>query len=135
MLIRNAANKDTIFCNSIDPHITSTQLTTKIQHGEILLAVKETEPIGYLRYNYFWDEIPFMNLLIVLEEYRGQNIGTQLVEFWETTMKQRGYDQVLTSTQENENAQNFYRKLGYHDIGTLLIKPDEAPELFLTKNL
>lgn len=135
MLFRKATVKDTSFCTSIDPHITSTQLTTKIENGEILLATNCIEPIGYLRYNYFWDEIPFMNMLIVLEEYRGQHVGTQLVEFWETTMKQRGYDQVLTSTQENEEAQHFYRKLSYHEIGTLIVRPDEAPELFLIKNI
>jgi ribosomal protein S18 acetylase RimI-like enzyme len=32
-------------------------------------------------------------------------------------MKQKGYKNVLTSTQSNEDAQHFYRKMGYIEIG------------------
>jgi len=32
-------------------------------------------------------------------------------------MKLKGYNNVLTSTQSNEEAQHFYRKIGYTEIG------------------
>lgn len=65
----------------------------------------------------FWDEIPFMNMLYFLEEYRGKGYGTQMVKFLENEMIKLGYDKVMTSSQANEFAQHFYRKLGYQDAG------------------
>jgi ribosomal protein S18 acetylase RimI-like enzyme len=73
--------------------------------------------IGWLRYNLFWDNIPFMNMICLIEEYRRIGIGTKLMKYWEDEMKQNGYKNVLTSTQSNEEAQHFYRKIGYTEIG------------------
>ena len=39
------------------------------------------------------------------------------MEFWENEMKRKGYDLLLTSTQVNEEAQHFYRKLGFRAVG------------------
>ena len=53
-------------------------------------------------------------------------------------MKSQGYCMVLTSTQVDEEAQHFYRKLGYKDCGGLVvdIQGYEQPmELFLIKAL
>jgi ribosomal protein S18 acetylase RimI-like enzyme len=36
---------------------------------------------------------------------------------WENEMRKKGYKNVLTSTQSNEEAQHFYRKMGYTEIG------------------
>ena len=49
-------------------------------------------------------------------------------------MWSKGYNRVLTSTLSNEQAQFFYRKLGYTDAGAILL-PDEPLEIILLKNL
>jgi hypothetical protein len=49
-------------------------------------------------------------------------------------MKQKNYEFVLTSTQSNEEAQFFYRKIGYVDSGALLL-PNEPLEIILYKKL
>ena len=90
--------------------------------------------IGWLRFNLFWDNIPFMNMLYLLENYRKKGYGSQLVNFWENEMFKNKYKMVLTSTQSNEQAQFFYRKIRYVDCGSLLL-PDEPLEIFLLKNL
>lgn len=44
----------------------------------------------------------------------------------------------MTSTQVDENAQHFYRKLGYQDAGGLLLNSpgfEQPMELFLVKQL
>ena len=51
-------------------------------------------------------------------------------------MKSQGYGMLLTSTQVDEDAQHFYRKLGYKDCGGLIIdnpKYEQPMELFLSK--
>ena len=49
-------------------------------------------------------------------------------------MKQKNYEFVLTSTHSNDEAQFFYRKIGYVDSGVLLL-PNEPLEIFLYKKL
>ena len=61
--------------------------------------------------------ILIMNMVYFLAEYRKMGFGTKLVKYWEEKMKQKGYKNVLTSTQSNEEAQHFYRKIGYNEIG------------------
>ena len=37
--------------------------------------------IGWLRFNLFWDNIPFLNMLYFLEEYRRKGYGKQLLDY------------------------------------------------------
>lgn len=53
-------------------------------------------------------------------------------------MRQFGYGMVMTSAQVDENAQHFYRKLGYKDSGCLVIdipKYAQPMEMFLIKEI
>ncbi len=59
-----------------------------------------------------------------------------LIQRWEKDMKEQGYGMLLTSSQADETAQHFYRKLGYQDCGGLMITiPAYAQpmELFFAK--
>jgi ribosomal protein S18 acetylase RimI-like enzyme len=118
----------------LDHHATPAIIEHKIAQGEILVARHGDAVIGWLRYGYFWDTIPFMNMLVVQEPYRGQGIGTRLVTAWEQAMRARGATEALTSTQANERGQFLYRKLGYHDCGALLL-PGEPLEIVMRKAL
>ena len=112
-----AKNDDYLWLNKHDRHISDNVLKNKIENKEIYVVKEKDKIIGWLRYNLFWDNIPFMNMIYFLDEYRKIGIGTKLVNYWENEMKQMGYKNVLTSTQSNEEAQHFYRKLGYREIG------------------
>jgi ribosomal protein S18 acetylase RimI-like enzyme len=129
-----ATNADYDQLVSLDHHATPEIIAQKIGLGEILVARSGDAVIGWLRYGHFWDTIPFMNMLVVQEPYRGQGIGTQLVTAWEQAMRARGCTEVLTSTQANERGQFLYRKLGYQDCGALLL-PGEPLELVMRKAL
>lgn len=53
-------------------------------------------------------------------------------------MKLQGYKMILTSTQVDEDAQHFYRTLGYKDCGGFIIDiPEYAQpmEMFMIKAL
>lgn len=92
------------------------------------------ELVGFLRWGLSWDQVPFMNLLWVLPDWRGQGVGTALVGAWEKSQLAAGHDLVLTSTMSNERSQHLYRRLGYVDCGALLL-PGEPAELILRKPL
>lgn len=133
VIIGLATAGDLAFLEAHDRH--TKLMAEKVRRGEVLVVRSAGRCIGWLRFGYFWDSIPFMHLLHLLEEHRGRGVGTRLVAFWEEQMKRGGYTQVLTSTQANETAQHFYRKLGYIDIGQFHLPGDESDELILHKRL
>lgn len=133
MEIRWASKQDYAWLKQHDRHIKQHILENCIADKRLLVAEEEAL-IGWLRYSLFWDAIPFMNMLFLLPPFQGKGYGTMLVRQWEQEMHQQGYKTVMTSTQANETAQHFYRKLGYIDIGSFM-PPGEPLELLLQKEL
>jgi N-acetylglutamate synthase-like GNAT family acetyltransferase len=135
MNIRTATQHDIEWLCAQDPHnISRSLLERKISADEILLAEEDGTQAGLLRFGLFWDSIPFMNQLWVEPNRRGAGIGRQLVGCWEERMRTLGFSQVLTSTLADEQAQHFYRKLGYIDTGALIL-PGESLEIIFRKSL
>jgi GNAT superfamily N-acetyltransferase len=113
-----------------DKHISADILSQKITNGEIYVAYDGGTFVGWLRYNLFWDNTPFMNMLFVLDGYHGTGIGKKLTLFWEEQMRSKGYETLMTSTQQNETAQHFYTHLGYLAIGGFMQSSGEYEILF-----
>lgn len=135
MRIIAATDKDIDFIKSKDDHLKENLIVSKIRDSQIFLLQDDTEgTIGWMRYNYFWDNTPFMNMIWIEEPYRSKGLGKQVVDFWENQMQEQGYKRVMTSTQADEEAQHFYRKLGYRDAGCLLLD-DQPMEIMLIKKL
>ncbi|MCH5315262.1 MAG: GNAT family N-acetyltransferase [Eubacterium sp.] len=133
MNIRLAEINDYPFLKENDKHIRKDEIKSLIYQHRILLLELDDEIIGWLRWSLFWDNTPFMNMLYILDGHRSQGLGKKLVEFWENQIKQDGYNMVMTSSLSDEQAQHFYRKLGYVDSGSLLL-PGEALEIIFTKH-
>ncbi len=133
-MIRYANENDIETISKYDKHISKEELKKIIGLQRVIVMYEDNVFIGWLRYNLFWDNTPFMNMLFLLDDERGKGKGTQLVTFWEKEMKNKKYDFVLTSTQSNEEAQFFYRKLGYIDSGSLLL-PNEPLEIIMYKKI
>lgn len=134
MTIRLATMSDLPLLAGHDRHVSKAELKNLIRLGRITVAEQSGEFTGWLRWNLFWDNTPFMNLLFILEPYRGTGIGRALAEHWEAQQKHAGYHTVMTSTASDEYAQHFYQKLGYETVGGF--RPfGEAYELILSKRL
>ncbi len=134
MTICKANAEDVELLEKLDCHISGENLKKSIANGRILTAKKEGQLIGWLRWNLFWDNTPFMNLLFVLEPDRGTGAGKALILAWERQMWDFGFEIVMTSTQSNEYAQHFYEKLGYRAVGGFAL-PGDPYELILAKTL
>ncbi len=135
MNIAFAINSDYEYIKRRDHHISEFLIQSKINNNEIyILRNQDGSNIGWMRYGYFWDNVPFMNMIWVDEHYRGIGVGNKVVLFWEEQMKQKGFHMIMTSTQADEGAQHFYRKLGYQDAGCIVL--DTQPlEILLIKKL
>lgn len=134
MQIRWAEEKDLAILRTYDQHIRADELENRVRQGGVLIAEEQGRFVGWLRYNLFWDNTPFMNMLYLLEPERGKGTGRALVAFWEEQMKKQGYRAVMTSSQADEYAQHFYQHIGYRAIGGFLL-PGEAYELIFWKSL
>ena len=132
--IKYAAMSDYDLLVRSDSHIRKEEWKKLIENNQALIFYADDTFAGWLRYNLFWDEIPFMNMLYFLEKYSGNGYGKQMVEFWENEMAELGYDKVMTSSQANEFAQHFYRKLGYQDAGSFFPFCNDL-EIIFTKEL
>ncbi|MDE7405913.1 MAG: GNAT family N-acetyltransferase [Clostridiales bacterium] len=132
--ICHVQNSDKEFWFSLDKHFSETEFEKKVRYKQGYVLFVDDLPIGILRYNLFWDNTPFCTLLYISEKYQRTGYGKRLMDFWESEMLSLGYDWILVSTQSDEDAQHFYRALGYEDCGSL-IAPDQPMELFLSKHL
>lgn len=134
--IRYLRNEDKQFWYRLDKHLPETEFKNKIHTKRGYVLLKSGKPIGLLRYNLFWDNIPFCTMLIIEENYRGKGYGKKLMTYWEKDMKEQGYGMLLTSTQVDETAQHFYRKLEYKDCGGFIIdipQYEQPMEMFFVK--
>ena len=134
MTIQYAGAEDFPVLRRYDRHVPAEALRDGIAAKRVLAAFHGESLAGWLRYNLFWDNTPFVNMLYCLEDCRGQGYGGRLLLYWEAEMEKAGFRQVLTSTLSNEQAQFFYRKHGYADCGALLL-PGEPLEIILRKDL
>ena len=120
-MIRYVENPDKTAWYALDHDFPETSFDEKVRNKQGYVCVEDGRIIGILRYNLFWDSIPFCNMLHIDKEYQGKGYGKQLMDRWEQDMKSSGYGMVMTSTQVNEDAQHFYRKLGYKDSGGFVV--------------
>ena len=134
MNIKMATNNDIDFILANDNHVSKNELCSCVSLGRVLVAECDDKLIGCLRWNLFWDNTPFLNMLFLVADYQNKGYGKSLMRFWENLMKENYYKLVMTSTLLSESAQHFYRKLGYIDAGSLLLK-NEPLEIIFTKEL
>lgn len=134
MDIRLADAQDFALLAKYDQHISPEELRRKLDRSEVMIATDNGIFAGWMRWNFFWDEIPFLNMLYLLEPYRGKGHGRAMMDAWENRMRTEEHERVMTSTQTDECAQFFYRKLGYVGIGAFAC-PGDALELILYKAL
>ena len=95
---------------------------TRIDNKELFVAKVNNEIAGYILFNISEKDNPIMRYrkqlnieaICVDEKYRGNGIGTQLLEHLRNTGKEQGCtDMYLTVNQENENAIKVYEKFGF----------------------
>ena len=136
--IRYLEEEDKEFWYTLDRHLPEIEFQKKVTDKRGYIILDEEKPIGILRFNMFWDNTPFLTLIYIDFSYHKKGYGRKAMEFWEDEMTKQGYKMIMTSTQVDENAQHFYRKLGYKDCGCLVLDiPDfEQPlEMFMAKAL
>jgi len=76
----------------------------------------------------------FIELLVIPERYRGQRLGTRLMQQAEATARDRGCIGVWLDTFSFQ-ARGFYEKLGYEVFGEIADYPPGKSRFWLRKRL
>lgn len=136
--IRNVELFDKEFWYELDRHLPEHEFDKKVRDKQGYILLLDGKPIGILRFNLFWDNIPFCTMLYIDTKYHRNGFGKALMKHWEDDMRSNGYDMLLTSTRVDEDSQYFYRKLGFNDCGGLIINipnHEQPMEMFLAKTI
>lgn len=136
--IKHVTKQDKEFWFSLDEQLPDSEFILKVRDKRGYVIYDDDKPIGVMRYNLCWDIIPFLTLIYLDGSYHRKGFGSQAMSFWENEMREFGFKMVMTSTQVDEEAQHFYRKLGYKEKGGLFWDntPLEQPqEMFMLKVL
>ncbi|GCF94920.1 N-acetyltransferase [Enterococcus florum] len=137
-VIRYVQSADEKFWFSLDQHLSKAEFDKKCRDRMGYIIEDAGKPVGLLRYNLFWDNLPFCTMLYVEESAQKKGYGKQLMSFWEEEMRVLGYGLLMTSTLVTEEAQHFYRKLGFCEAGSLLLTApgyQQPMEMFLVKKI
>ena len=128
--IRYVSESDQSFWFTLDEHVSESEFGLKVRDKRGYIITDSCKPIGIMRYNLFWDNTPFLTLIYLDEAYHRKGFGKQAMLFWENEMRLLGYKMVMTSTRVDEEAQHFYRALGYKDKGAIFFDhtPFEQPQ-------
>ena len=137
-MIRYAEPQDWAAWHALDHGLPEAGFDEKVRDRQAYVCVEDGEIVGILRYNLFWDSIPFCTMLRIDGAWQGRGCGRRLMERWERDMASAGFGMVMTSTQVDETAQHFYRKLGYRDAGGFVVDVpgyEQPMELIMIKAL
>lgn len=77
-------------------------LARKVEAGEVWLALRDGEPVGYLRLEYLWSTLPYIGLIRVLEPHRRQGVGRRLLAAAEEELRAAGCAALYSSSQADE---------------------------------
>ena len=136
--ISYATMQDKEYVLSIGNAMPESEFDLKVRDRRCYMLREGEKTIGIMRFNLIFDFIPFLSLMWLEEPYRGKGYGTKAMAHWEDEMRGLGHKMIMISTQVDEDGQHFYRKLGYKDMGAIVIDipPYEQPlEMFMGKAL
>ena len=137
VIVRFAGPEVREWCVVSDDHVTEQVIRHKIVNDEILIAELDGQPIGYLRLEYLWSNIPYIGAIWVIEAYRKEGIGQKILAYLEDYLRSRGHDTLFSSSQADEpEPQAWHRSVGFVESGIINgINEGDIGEIFFRKSL
>ncbi|PCH66442.1 MAG: GNAT family N-acetyltransferase [Bacteroidetes bacterium] len=137
LIIEFAGELDTEDCLMFDPFMDKDRISEWLEKKIIIIAKENDKIIGYLRFMYFWRNLPYICLIKVSKNRRNQGIGKAMVLYLENFLKQKGFNKLLSSTDADEaEPQNWHKKVGFEEAGFIReINESGIGEIFFLKRI
>ena len=135
-VVRTATEGDLGFVSQ-DGHLPDSVVKRKVSDADVLLALRDGEPVGYLRLEWLWSRLPYIEMIWVLEPYRRAGVGRALLAHTEAEVTSRGHDSLYSSSQADEpEPQAWHRRVGFAECGWLAgLNEGGVGEVFFRKAL
>ena len=120
-----------------DGYVPTEVVKRKIDLQEVVVAERGEQRVGYMRLEYLWSLVPYIAMIRVQVEHRRQGIGTAMLAFAETFLRERGHTALYSSSQANEpQPQAWHRHMGFEECGIITgINEGGIGEVFFRKRL
>jgi GNAT superfamily N-acetyltransferase len=134
--VRAATENDLGFVSQ-DGYLPAPTVRRKVSDGDVYVALRGDEPVGYLRLERLWSRLPYIELIRVLEPHRRAGIGRALLAHAETEAASRGHNALYSSSQADEpEPQAWHRRVGFEECGILAgLNDGGVGEVFFRKSL
>lgn len=133
-MLRAATESDFAFLRGFANEPGDARVRAQIRDGRLRIIAPGGIPVGFIKFYVLWETLPFIEVIILREECRGRGLGREAVRQWEREMAARSFTRAVISTQADETAQGFWRRIGYSDCGSLNL-PGRPSELFMFRDL
>ena len=137
VIVRFAGPEDLEWCVVEDDHVTEQVIRHKIINDEIIIAEVDGKPIGYLRLEYLWSQIPYIGVIFVEDDYQKEGVGRKILSFLEDYLRSQGHETLLSSSTANEpEPQAWHRAVGFVESGIITeLNEGGVGEVFFRKSL
>ena len=125
----------TVFEGEIPDWHPISYLDTRINEKRVFVARNhEGDAVGFLIYDIWWGNCPFIELIKIRETYQRRGVGMQLLSAVKSELKAKGFSKLISSTEViNPLGLNFHEKAGFQKLNSLDLPHGE--EQFYTINL
>jgi len=134
--VRTATESDLNFVSQ-DGYLPDPIMKRKVGDGDVYVALRDDEPVGYLRLEWLWSKYPYIELIFVLESHRRAGVGRALLTHVEAGAARRGHAALYSSSQADEpEPQAWHCRRGFEECGTLTgLNEGGVGEVFFRKSL
>ncbi len=134
--VRVATEDDLPFVGQ-DGYLPDLIMRRKVTDGDVFLALRGDEPVGYLRLEWLWSKLPYIELVQVLRPDRRAGVGRALLAHVEAEVASRGHEALYSSSQADEpEPQAWHRRMGFEECGLLAgLNGGGVGEVFFRKPL
>ena len=92
-------NQDFTFCKSLLPRLDKDHFSIYLNSSlGYLLHDESNNKIGLLFYTVLWEKFPFIEHIIIKDNYQHKGYGTKAILEFENLMKDKNYKVILLST-------------------------------------
>lgn len=117
-------------------YVSDVVLRRKIEAGDFVIAVSESELLGFVQLEYLWSKVPYLALIRVLNGHRRRGVGKALLGFLEDHLRENGHAVLYSSSQADEpEPQEWHRHVGFTECGLLKEINDGIDEIFFRKTI
>ena len=134
--VRTASEGDLGFVSQ-DGYLPAPVVRRKVREGDVFVAFRGDEPVGYLRLEWLWSTLPYVELVRVLEPHRRAGVGRALLAHVEAEAARRGHAVLYSSSQADEpDPQAWHRRMGFNECGFIAgLNEGGVGEVFFRKAL